>query len=54
MSISMREIAKLANVSSATVSRVINGSSLVQEDTARRVRQIIKDLSFVPTTAQCT
>jgi len=48
MSISMREIAKLANVSSATVSRVINGSSLVQEDTARRVRQIIKDLSFVP------
>jgi DNA-binding LacI/PurR family transcriptional regulator len=48
MSISMREIAKLAGVSSATVSRVINGSSLVQEETAIRIRQIIKNLNFVP------
>jgi len=48
MAISMREIAKLAGVSSATVSRVINGSSLVQEETARRVQKIIHDLKFVP------
>jgi LacI family transcriptional regulator len=48
MAISMREVAKLAGVSSATVSRVINGSSLVQEETARRIRQIVKDLNFVP------
>jgi len=48
MSISMREIAKLAGVSSATVSRVINGSSLVQEETSRRVQKIIRDLKFVP------
>jgi LacI family transcriptional regulator len=48
MSISMREIAKLAGVSSATVSRVINGSSLVTEETTRRIQRIIQELNFVP------
>lgn len=48
MSISMREIAKIAGVSSATVSRVINGSSLVTEETTERIRKIIQDLNFVP------
>lgn len=48
MSISMREIAKLAGVSSATVSRVINGSSLVTEETTQRIQKIIQDLNFVP------
>jgi len=48
MPTSMREIAKLAGVSSATVSRVINGSNLVTEETARRVRKIIQDMNFVP------
>jgi LacI family transcriptional regulator len=48
MSISMREIAKLAGVSSATVSRVINGSSLVTEETAGRIQKIIRELNFVP------
>ncbi len=51
MSISMREIAKLAGVSSATVSRVINGSSLVTDETARRIQKIIQDLNFVPNTS---
>jgi LacI family transcriptional regulator len=44
----MREIAKIAGVSSATVSRVINGSSLVTGETAERIRKIIEDLNFVP------
>lgn len=48
MSISMREIAKIAGVSSATVSRVINGSNLVTDETSRRIRKIIQDLNFVP------
>lgn len=48
MSISMREIAKIAGVSSATVSRVINGSSLVTDETSRRIRKVIQDLNFVP------
>ena len=48
MAISMREVAKLAGVSSATVSRVINGSSLVTEETAIQVRRVIQNLNFVP------
>ncbi|HEY2468666.1 MAG TPA: LacI family DNA-binding transcriptional regulator [Terracidiphilus sp.] len=48
MSISMREIAKIAGVSSATVSRVINGSKLVTEETSQRIRKLIQDLNFVP------
>lgn len=48
MAISMREVAKLAGVSSATVSRVINGSTLVTEETADKIRGIIRDLKFVP------
>ena len=48
MSISMREIAKIAGVSSATVSRVINGSNLVTTETTERIRKIIQDFNFVP------
>jgi LacI family transcriptional regulator len=48
MSISMREIAKIAGVSSATVSRVINGSNVVTEETTERIKKIIQDLNFVP------
>lgn len=48
MSLSIREIAKLAGVSSATVSRVLNGSALVTEKTAQRIRKIVEDLHFVP------
>ncbi|RSL16449.1 LacI family transcriptional regulator [Edaphobacter aggregans] len=40
--------AKVAGVSSATVSRVINGSNLVKPVTAERVRRVIADLKFVP------
>lgn len=48
MTLSIREIAKLAGVSSATVSRVINGSPLVTEETTQRIQKIIQDLKFVP------
>jgi len=44
----IRRIAKIAGVSSATVSRVINGSSLVKSATAARVQRLIDDLQFVP------
>lgn len=48
MPISIRQIAKLAGVSNATVSRVINGSPLVRPETTERIQQIIRDLKFVP------
>jgi len=45
---SMSRIAKIAGVSSATVSRVINGSPLVNAETAARVREVIEKFAFVP------
>lgn len=48
MPIGIRDIARLAGVSSATVSRVLNNSHLVTEDTRSRVETIIRDLNFVP------
>jgi DNA-binding LacI/PurR family transcriptional regulator len=44
----MRSIAVRAGVSSATVSRVINGSPLVKEGTAKRVREILAETNFIP------
>lgn len=49
-----RDIAKIARVSSATVSRVINGSSLVKPGTADRVRRVIAKLKFVPNGSAAT
>lgn len=46
--VSMSRIAKLAGVSSATVSRVVNGSSLVNAETAARVREVLDKFGFVP------
>ena len=44
----MRDIAKIAGVSSATVSRVINGSIGVRPETAEKVRRVIDELKFIP------
>jgi LacI family transcriptional regulator len=44
----MRDIAKIAGVSSATVSRVINGLNSVRPATAERVRRVIDELKFIP------
>jgi LacI family transcriptional regulator len=48
MPVGIREIAKLAGVSNATVSRVINGSDLVTPETTQRIQRIIQDVNFVP------
>lgn len=48
MPASLREIAKLAGVSTATVSRVINGSNLVTPETTQRIQRLIRDFNFVP------
>ncbi len=44
----MRAIAARACVSSATVSRVINGSPLVKGETAQRVQKILDEVNFIP------
>ncbi len=48
------DVAKRAGVSIATVSRVINGKTLVVPETAQRVRLAIEELQFVPRTAART
>lgn len=45
---SIRDVAKLANVSPATVSRVMNGTARVDEDKKQRVLAAIKETGFVP------
>ena len=46
----IKEVAKHAKVSTATVSRTINGSEKVSARTAERVRKAIKELNFYPNT----
>ena len=42
------DIAEKANVSPATVSRVINGNKSVREETRRKVQKIIEETNYVP------
>ena len=44
----INDIARLANVSKKTVSRVINDSPFVREETREKIAGIIKDLGFAP------
>lgn len=46
--LTIAEIAKLAGVSTATISRVLNGKSDVNEKTRRRIQRIIKRYGFTP------
>jgi DNA-binding LacI/PurR family transcriptional regulator len=46
----IKEVAKRARVSTATVSRTINNSEKVKPDTAERVRKAIEELNFYPNT----
>ena len=45
---SIREVAKLAHVSPSTVSRALNGSGYVAEDTKAKVRRAVDELDYVP------
>lgn len=46
----IKEVARVAKVSTATVSRTINGSDKVSEETASRVRRAIEKLHYYPDT----
>lgn len=48
--ITIREVARLSDVSVGTVSNVLNGASNVSEATRRRVERVIDDLGFTPDT----
>lgn len=44
----IREVSKLANVSVATVSRVVNGNKWVSDDTKKKVLAAMKELGYQP------
>jgi LacI family transcriptional regulator len=44
--VTIKDVAKQANVSIATVSHVINGTRFVTEETKARVRKVMKDLHY--------
>lgn len=46
----IREVARVAKVSTATVSRTINGSNKVTPETKERVQRAIEELGFYPNT----
>src|SRR3977135_2580115 len=48
MPASIEDVARLANVSISTVSRVINRRALVKEETCKRVEAAIQQLSYRP------
>ncbi len=46
--VTLHDVARLAGVSTATVSRVVHGQDRVRESTRARVQQAIEDLGYVP------
>lgn len=48
MTLTMKDIAKLANVSQPTVSRVINGNPNVNKEAAERVLKVIEESGYKP------
>ncbi|SMP61792.1 LacI family DNA-binding transcriptional regulator [Anoxynatronum buryatiense] len=48
MKVTIKDIAKRAGVSHPTVSRCLNNSPLVSEETRKRVRQIAAEMHYVP------
>ena len=48
MTLTIKEIAKLAGVSKSTVSRVINNSEHVSDEARKKVKQVIEETGYVP------
>lgn len=48
MRVTIRDIAKAANVTPSTVSRVIAGSSLISAETTERVRRVMHEMHYHP------
>ncbi len=48
MSVTIKDIAKLANVSHTTVSRALNNSPYINEETKVKIIALAKELNYVP------
>ena len=48
MGVTIKDVAKAAGTSVSTVSKVINGHYSISEETADRVRKVIKELNYFP------
>lgn len=48
MNVTIKDIARLANVSHTTVSRALNNSPLINEETKKKIKMIAKKLNYVP------
>ena len=48
MSVTIKDIAKLANVSHTTVSRALNNSPYINEETNAKIKALAKELNYVP------
>ena len=48
MEVTIKDVAKLAGVSVATISRVLNNSAVVSPETAEKVNEAIKELNYKP------
>lgn len=47
----IKDVAKLAEVSASTVSRVLSGNTSISEETCKRVRSAAEKLGYIPNTA---
>ena len=50
MSVTIKDVAKAAGTSTATVSKVMNGSYSISEETIERVTRVMKELNYHPNT----
>jgi LacI family transcriptional regulator len=48
MTVTISDIAKIAGVSQATISRVLNDSGYVKDETKQKVLKVIKELNYTP------
>lgn len=53
MPLTVRDIAKAAGVSPATVSRYYSGSDIVGTQTARKIEQVAQELGYTPKSKKC-